>query len=153
MNMVSDALSWGSHLVQNIAQGIRNAISFVSSAASSVAGAISSVLRHSVPEEGPLSDDDIWGVHLVQNIARGMESQKSSLRRQAESVAGIVRDSMRFDAEFGGSAGSRTFGNSGSNYTNNTFNIYGAEGQSEDALADAIARKLYQSTQRKAAYA
>lgn len=98
MDMVDDALSWGSHLVQNIAQGIRNAIDWVTGAASSVASAIAGILHHTVPDEGPLADDDEWGGHLVQNLTKGMAAEESNLRRQSNRVAGIVRDSMDFDA-------------------------------------------------------
>ena len=100
MAMVRGAVSWGSDLVKNIASGIMSAISWVSNAASSIANAISRPLKHSVPTEGPLADDDKWGGHLVQNLIGGMQREEGNLRRQAEGVAGIVRDSMRFDTSF-----------------------------------------------------
>lgn len=100
MAMVRGAVSWGSDLVKNIASGIMSAISWVSNAASSIANAIARPLKHSVPTEGPLADDDKWGGHLVQNLIGGMQREEGNLRRQAEGVAGIVRDSMRFDTSF-----------------------------------------------------
>ena len=62
--------------------------------------AIARPLKHSVPTEGPLADDDEWGGHLVQNLIGGMQREEGNLRRQSEGVAGIVRDSMRFDTSF-----------------------------------------------------
>ena len=100
MEMVSNAADWGLDLVKNIASGISRGVEWVSNAVSSVVSAIARPLKHSVPTEGPLADDDEWGGHLVQNLIGGMQREEGNLRRQAEGVAGIVRDSMRFDTSF-----------------------------------------------------
>lgn len=99
MDMVAGAINWGADLVKNIADGIRGAIGWVSDAASSVASTISGWLHHTVPDYGPLADDDQWGAHLVQNLIGGMEAEAPNLRDASGRMAGIVRDSMRFDAQ------------------------------------------------------
>ena len=99
MDMVAGAINWGADLVKNIADGIRGAIGWVSDAASSVASTISGWLHHTVPDYGPLADDDQWGAHLVQNLIGGMEREAPNLRSTADRMAGIVRDNMRFDAQ------------------------------------------------------
>lgn len=74
----------------NFANGISRSYSFVSSAARSVANAVSVYLHHSTPEEGPLRDDDTWGGDLVQNLIDGMRSKEPELVAQARELAGAI---------------------------------------------------------------
>lgn len=83
----NSAQKWGQHLASNFASGIRNGGSIVEGAASALAQAASRFLKHSVPEAGPLSDDDLWGAHLVQNIIGGMRAELPELSRMADTVA------------------------------------------------------------------
>lgn len=83
----NSAQEWGRHLASNFASGIRNGGSIVEGAASALAQAASRFLKHSVPEAGPLSDDDLWGSHLVQNIIGGMRAELPELSRMADTVA------------------------------------------------------------------
>lgn len=83
----NNAREWGRHLASNFASGIRNGGSIVEGAASALASAASRFLKHSVPEAGPLSDDDLWGAHLVQNIIGGMRAELPELSRMADTVA------------------------------------------------------------------
>ena len=83
----NSAQEWGRHLASNFASGIRNGGSIVEGAASALASAASRFLKHSVPEAGPLSDDDLWGAHLVQNIIGGMRAELPELSRMADTVA------------------------------------------------------------------
>ncbi len=82
-----DASTWGSHLGENFASGIRGAWDSVVGAASSLASAVAGFLKHSVPAEGPLSDDDVWGAHLGQNLADGMMAEVPSVAMAARSLA------------------------------------------------------------------
>ena len=90
----SSAGSWGSHLVENFAAGIRGAISWVTNAANAVASTVSSILGHTIPKEGILSNNGKgevpWGEHLVQNIAQGMLNAKSDVEYAAEEIATAV---------------------------------------------------------------
>lgn len=84
------AYSWGSHLGNNIASGLRGALGVVGSAASAVASRIAAYLHHTTPEMGPLADDDLWGGHLVANVADGMVDGIPELRRAAMADAAAI---------------------------------------------------------------
>lgn len=76
----------------NFANGLSATVRWVSSAASSIAQTVYAWLHHSVPEKGPLRDDDEWGADLVQNLIDGMREHERDLARQAEKMARIVED-------------------------------------------------------------
>lgn len=87
-----ESYRWGSDIGYNLAYGLRSTLTDVYNAAWEVANSIFSVLHHSVPEEGPLSDDDKWGGDLVQNIIDGMREREHDLSRQAEKMARVLED-------------------------------------------------------------
>lgn len=76
----------------NFANGLGggDVMGFVARAAANLGSVVASFLHHSVPERGPLSDDDEWGADLVQNIVDGMRSEESRLATQARRMAEIV---------------------------------------------------------------
>lgn len=88
--LIGKAISWGLHLVQNFASGILGAAGSVANAVGNIAGLISGFLHHTVPDMGPLADDDRWGGHFVENFARGMTGRLGLLRDAAGAVAGTV---------------------------------------------------------------
>lgn len=94
----SNAGTWGSHLVENFANGISSAISWVTNAASSVANAAASILGFSVPKKGIWSGAEKGGErsgrHLVENFAHGMLGAKSEIRDAADEIAETVNDSF-----------------------------------------------------------
>lgn len=108
------ARTWGSHLGSNFADGIRGAIDWVASAATSLADAVWRVLGHSVPKEGPLRNggkgEREWGEHTVQNYVSGIRSQLPSLEREMRSASRVVAESLSFpdNVRIGDSA--RAFG-------------------------------------------
>lgn len=89
---------WGSESSYNFARGIGSNYNMVYSVASSIAGAVSRVLGHSVPKEGPLSvngrGEAEWGRHLVQNFLAGMDSQEAALREKVDMIPNAVRDAV-----------------------------------------------------------
>ena len=91
-----DTSSWGSHLGQNFANGIRNAASAVAGAANSIADVVTSILGHTIPKSGPLRNhgrgEVEWGKHLVENFARGM-TNNLGLIKQASAKIGKTVDS------------------------------------------------------------
>lgn len=95
-----NAGGWGSHLVQNFANGIRGAINWVVGAANSVASVISNILGHTVPKEGILREggrgEAVWGEHLVQNVADGMTSNraKRAIKEASREVAVDINDTL-----------------------------------------------------------
>ena len=83
------AYEWGADFVHGIAQGIRNAIGEVTSAARSVADSIRSFLHFSVPDEGPLTDYESWMPDFMQGLANGIEKSKSVV---TDAIEGVSKD-------------------------------------------------------------
>lgn len=90
-NMASgDYRQSGSHLVSNFASGIRSGISWVSSAAESVARAAKAALGFSVPKEGVWSGAEKGGersgMHLAQNWAAGLSAGQRCVKAASEQL-------------------------------------------------------------------
>lgn len=109
-----NASSWGGHLVQNFAAGIRGMIDFVAGAANAVASTVAGILGHTVPKEGVLREggkgEAVWGEHLVRNIATGMRNARPEIDAEADAIAAsladIARTSAVIDFSGGGAFGS-----------------------------------------------
>lgn len=69
--------SWGSDLINGIANGIFSAIGSVTDAVSSVADTISSWLHFSKPDIGPLKEYETWMPDFVSGLAQGIDQSKS----------------------------------------------------------------------------
>lgn len=85
-----DYFTSGSHLVSNFASGIRAGISWVSSAAASVAKAAKAALGFSVPKEGVWSGAERGGersgMHLAQNWAAGLTKGQKVVKAAANEL-------------------------------------------------------------------
>lgn len=95
-----NAHTWGSHLGQLFADGIRAAQDAVRSAGDFISGIIQSILGHTVPKEGILHNggkgEKPWGEHLVMNIADGMRSRKAqqAIKAASKDVAVDINDML-----------------------------------------------------------
>ena len=98
------AYNSGFEMIDNLRQGMENARNNLAGAASNIANTIFSYLHHSVPDKGPLSDDDKWGGDLIQNLIDGMADKEHDLRRQVQRMADVVEDgfnpTMSLDAAY-----------------------------------------------------
>ena len=78
---------WGSEAGNNFAAGVQSAYWAARNAANAVVSAISNLLGHSVPKEGPLRGSGRgeveFGEHAVQNFARGMLNATPELEEAA----------------------------------------------------------------------
>lgn len=83
----NDAAQWGRDMAANFAAGLRNGSGLVEGAASSIASVAARFLKHTTPDAGPLSDDDLWGTHLVENLIDGMRDALPELSHMADTVA------------------------------------------------------------------
>lgn len=126
----SSAFLWGYELGNNFANGIKSAYSKVSSAANSLAKAAAGPLKHSTPNEGPLSDDDLWGYHMAQNFEQGMLKGVSLVERGSLALANAVSNPFTIDP----------FSTIGNQYTS----IGGAYGTASivDELAYALSKYM-----------
>lgn len=96
-SLPSQALSWGSDLVQGIANGIWNAIGAVRNAVSDVAGVIRSFLHFSVPDVGPLTEYESWMPDFMKSLAEGIEKS----RGMVEKAIGHVSSDLVLNPEMG----------------------------------------------------
>ena len=87
-NLISQAFGWGRDLIMGIVNGIRNCISAVSNAVTSVADAIRSVLHFSVPDEGPLTDYESWMPDFIGGLANGIKKSRGMIKDAMNDVAG-----------------------------------------------------------------
>ena len=92
--LASVGLNAGKGLIDNLVNAIRNGIGAVGSAIAAVASKIANFLHHSVPDEGPLKDDDKWGAEMMMNIANGMQSKVNVLQAAARGVATTISASI-----------------------------------------------------------
>lgn len=114
----SQALSWGRDLVNGIANGIRNTISAVRDAVSSVADVIRSYLHFSVPDIGPLTEYESWMPDFMKGLAEGIEKS----RGMVEKAIGRVSSDLVLNPEMG-SLKSGAYGSSSGNGGNVTVTV------------------------------
>jgi TP901 family phage tail tape measure protein len=87
--VATDALAWGSNIVNNLITGIRNKIPDLGNVASEAAGAIARFLGfHSPTEAGPGKDADKWGPDLINMMADGIRSTAPNLAAASEEAVG-----------------------------------------------------------------
>lgn len=92
-----DSYTWGSHLAQGFANGIRDNVKLIGNAALAGAEAAKSVLHFTRPDKGPLRNYEEWPVHFVSRYAELMKSQKPKLSNAALSLADSVAAAMDTD--------------------------------------------------------
>lgn len=91
-----NGLKWGSDLVSNIANGLKSKKSMgeITASAAAVAGCISDYLHHTVPEKGPLKEDDKWMFDMMDNFAQGMEKGLPKVLEKSKKVAKDIKNSF-----------------------------------------------------------
>lgn len=87
-NLVSQAFSWGSDMMDGLARGITSGISKLANAVNGAANKIRSKLHFSRPDEGPLRDYETWMPDFVQGMANGIEQNKYKLVNAVKGMAG-----------------------------------------------------------------
>lgn len=137
--LIDDAWGWGADLVSNIADGIWSGVGKVKDAVWDVGGTIFGNLHFSEPDEGPLADFHTWMPDMMHGLADGMKKNLPTLRAGVELVAnemsGIIPGTGGAYAYAGGGA-------SVSNLGGVTIQVYGAEGQDEETIADRVMAKI-----------
>lgn len=95
--------------------------------------AAASIMRFSVPEDGPFSGSERGGEtsgrHLVENFASGMEGAIGDVRRASEDVA----EAARVDA-------TQEWGAAAASWRSASPAAYGAERGTEELLAELLRR-------------
>lgn len=97
--------NWGVDMVRGIANGIRNAIGYVTSAVSSVAGKIKSFLHFSRPDEGPLAEYESWMPDMVEGLSDSLRKASPELISQTEALANGMSDAFNVNGGIQASGG------------------------------------------------
>lgn len=86
-DIVSSAVSWGSDLCSNLANGIKSGISWVTNAVSSVADSVKRFLHFSEPDIGPLSDFHTYMPDMMSLMSKGIKDNAYKAIDAANDVA------------------------------------------------------------------
>lgn len=142
------AITWGSDMIKNFIEGIKKKASDLGKAIKDLAkNYIAKFLHFSVPDAGPLADADTWMPDFVDLMAKGIKQGEAEINAATQELASGMSASITAYGPTGALGGNNTTYNGG----NITMNIYGAEGQNVNELANIIAVKLQDMTARKGA--
>ena len=137
---INNALDWGRDLISNFAQGIRNKISDVAGAIGSIASTVSSYIHFSEPDVGPLSKFHTFMPDMIDQMVEGI---RDGIPQVASAMNGLSSSMVP-----------NTAGGTTNNMGGVTMNIYGAQGQDINALAEIIEQRLVAlDISRKAVFA
>lgn len=155
-SLPGEALHWGRDIIDGIADGIKGAIGKVTSAVKGVADKIRSFLHFSEPDVGPLSDFHTYMPDMMSGLASGIKAGIPMLQKAAGLAAGVISGGLNgtvtTDGIVGASSGSYYSQGSGNttNYGATTINVYGAQGQDTETLADKVAEVIFDRVRREA---
>lgn len=97
--------NWGVDMVQGLANGIRNAVHYVTSAVSGVADKIKSFLHFSRPDEGPLAEYESWMPDMVEGLSDSLRKASPDLISQTEALANGMSDAFNVNGSISASGG------------------------------------------------
>ena len=148
----SKVISIGQNLVEGLWNGINNKITWVKNKiwgmGSQITSAIKSVFGIASPSKVFAEVGDFLAQGLGVGFESGMDDVESDMLDSMEGLTG----NMTAEVSAYGAQGAAMLGNN-STYNGGaiTINVYGAEGQDVNSLADVIAVRLEEMTTRKAA--
>lgn len=139
-SLKESALSWGKDIIRNIADGITAGIQWVKDAVTSVGETIRDFLHFSEPDKGPLSNFNTWMPDMMNQMAQQIEAGRARVQM---AITGVAADIAR------PTANSTTM-----NYGGTTINVYGAQGQDVNELADIVMSRIdAEITKKEAVFA
>lgn len=121
-----DPKEWGKDLINSFVEGINSAISKVKNAVKSVADTVKSYLHFSEPDIGPLADFHTYAPDMMKLFAEGI---KDNTR--------LVTDQIQKSFDFSDVIADQNVNISGQK-CGVVINVYGAEGQDEMKIAEAV---------------
>jgi hypothetical protein len=90
----SDAIHLGETLINQIAQGIKNAIPNMLGAVTGGLQKLRNLFPHSPAKEGPLTTAPNWGGTLMQQVSDGISNNAGKVVTAAKNVAGQLANSL-----------------------------------------------------------
>ena len=135
----SRAYGWGRDIIDGIVNGIRSAFHSLIDAVSDIADTIASYIHFSEPDKGALSDFHTFMPDMMRQLAQGIKDGIPQIDAAMDSMTRSMTPSMGGD----GTTTNNTTSNSVS------INVYGAQGQNVDELAQIIEDKITNNVVRR----
>ena len=145
-------ISIGQNLVEGLWSGISDKIQWVKDKIAGMGESITNAIKSVF---GIASPSKIWakevGAMLPPGLYKGFEHSFEKVKKDIAADMDGMTASVSADVAAYGTAGAAIIGDEGDtiNSGGNVFNIYAAEGMDVNALADRIAYKLEEKTERK----
>lgn len=132
---------WGRDMIDSLVSGIKSGIGKVKDAVGNIASTIKSYIHFSEPDVGPLSNFHTYAPDMMKLFAKGISDNEDIVARQMEKSFTLPDITNNVSATDKNGA--------------ITINVYGAEGQSVERLADIVQSKLLHELdmQRAVSYA
>lgn len=141
-SMISSAWSWGSDMIRNFIDGIKSKAGELWGEVKGLASGVANFLGFSEPKEGPLSNFHTYAPDMMALFAQGIRENESLVTDQ-------IARSFDFSDMISVNAGDASYGAApGYGGDNVTINVYGAQGQSAEELAEKI-EQIFVSRARK----
>ena len=153
-NLPSELLNIGKNLVTGLWNGINDKLSWVTNKIRGMGSSITSAIKKVF---GIHSPSKIWkeqvGSMLALGIGEGFTSEMDNVKEDMAQAANGLTASMSTEVTAYGAQGAAVYEGGGNTYNGGAINInvYGAEGQSVEALAEAVAIQLQILTGRREA--
>lgn len=128
-NALDKAYTWGSDLVIEFHNGMRQYASLIEDASKAIATIIWSYLHFSTPETGPLKNADQYGGDMLETIANGITDNQEIIEQAVNGVASVVSDKF-------GETGGNAVRNFWDTFTNSESES--AAGKARDGIIGAI---------------
>lgn len=93
-NLSSQAWTWGNHMVQGFADGVRSAFSSLLSTVENLADSVRELLHFTRPDRGPLRDYETWMPHMVQGLARTLDSAAPGLVGKVQALSSEMANAL-----------------------------------------------------------
>ena len=144
--LADDAREWGRDWIQEFIDGALAKLPTLEEAAAEVAAIIRKYLHFTVPDVGPLSDADEYGPDFIKLLSGGIRDHLPELENAVNMAAeSMVIQPHVIAAPQGGSVSTVN------RIDGFTVNVYAAEGQSPQDVAEAVKDMIYAEVARKEA--
>lgn len=145
-SLPSKALTWGKDLIMNFVNGIKSKIQSVVDAVSNVAGKVKDFLGFSEPDKGPLSKFHTFAPDMIDLFNKGIMESMPALQATVNTAASAIDSGMNQTTPT-----STTNQNYTSSVSGVNINVYGAEGQDVNDLAQKVSDQINNLVIRKGA--
>lgn len=137
-NLPSKAYTWGKDFIDGLKRGIKSAIDGVINTVSNMASSIRGMIHFSRPDYGPLRDYETWMPDFVDGLVRGIDANAWRLEEAVSRMAGNA------SVQLAGAPAGNSYNMGGV-----TIHVHAASGQSEDAIANSVMKKMQNLYSRK----